>query len=1123
MAGNASDYVFRQVHSLFNQGVVGMLSDARLLEWVVSERDESADAAFEQLVIRHGPMVFGVCRRVLRDPHDAEDAYQAVFLVLAKRVRSIRQKDSVASWLFGVAHRVAARARSRVARRRAFDLRVAEQTSERYLPSEDATDWAILHDEVDRLPERLRAPLVLCYLEGLTYGAAARQLGLSEGTLRGRISQARNRLRRRLNWRGVNSPAVLLTAAVSGQSQALVPASLVQSTIRIAMGSTSANTAGVLARGVLNSMLLNQAKIATVLVLVVWGCVTAGLSWAFGSKPIAQPPDGKPPEAIAAANGTAGNKKSLPQQIEVRGVVVDEAGHSVAGAEVRANAFTNRESSGVSGQEGTFAIRIRGQHVDGTALLARSAGRDRLGFFQYAFNLKRTAAEEPAKIVLKRSRGVVVRVTDSSKVPVAGAAVEVAGNFAVLDDATTSADGSVRLRVPADAKVEWVVALKSGRGFDSAEYGTIDDQRRSRGGAPTADLPMSIALTLDGARSARIKARDRGGKPLAGVGFYPWLLHKAGRRSQVNFHSRIFEATTGTDGIATFDWLPATKDDLIFWPISEGVAHRRVVLKEGENGMVTATLTRTQAIRGRVVGPDGSPVAGIDVRAFGSGQGIDHGTGHARTSADGSYEVNVNAREAYAVYVDDKDWAAPTRLDVVVREGEPVDGVNFTLTRGTVIRGTVTVGPGNRPAPGEYIRLDQTGGPAPEDLREEGDRFAHEVRRQFGEMTDSAGHFSIRVGPGTYTVMGPPRTGDEKLTIKNEAEVVRDFKMPRPAKGTLTGRVVLAGAEDRGIAGATVEIAAANMLAYPFAVTADTVGRFHAERDLDPLVVCAKSPDGKLGAIVEVGAEDPEIMIAVAPTATATGLLLDPAGKPVANRVLDWGRRVFLDEKQGISMTCFSPKVTTDANGRFTLPALVIGQEYEISLQKDNVYHAAGAVRPKNSDLVDLGTLRAGSYRPKSLANVEEESSFEKNAPGAGKVAPPIEATTLDDKPLTLDDFKGRYVLLDFWATWCGPCIGEIPQLQAVHDAFGNDERFAILSLSVDEKIEEPKKFQEKRRLPWSQAFLGGGIHGPTPGTFGIRAIPAFVLVGPDGKIVARGMRGDEIKKQVARALANKL
>ena len=149
----------------------------------------------------------------------------------------------------------------------------------------------------------------------------------------------------------------------------------------------------------------------------------------------------------------------------------------------------------------------------------------------------------------------------------AGAAVEAAGNFAVFDSATTGADGSVRLHVPADAKVEWVIALKSGRGFDYAEYGTIDEHGRSKGGAPAAEIPTSVALTLDGARTARIKAVDRDGKPLAGVGFYPWLLHKEGRRSQVNFSSRIFDATTGPDGVATFDWLPATKSELIFWPI----------------------------------------------------------------------------------------------------------------------------------------------------------------------------------------------------------------------------------------------------------------------------------------------------------------------------------------------------------------------------------------------------------------------------------------------------------------------------------------------------------------------------------------------------------------------------
>ena len=212
-------------------------------------------------------------------------------------------------------------------------------------------------------------------------------------------------------------------------------------------------------------------------------------------------------------------------------------------------------------------------------------------------------------------------------------------------------------------------------------------------------------------------------------------------------------------------------------------------------------------------------------------------------------------------------------------------------------------------------------------------------------------------------------------------------------------------------------------------------------------------------------------------------------------------------------MTCFGRKVVTDSQGRFTLPALVVGEEYDVSIQRDNRFPAAGAVRPDKAETIALGTLQLGSYHPASGA--DEISSFTKTAPGPGVVAPPIEATTLDGKHLTLADFKGKYVLLDFWATWCKPCIGEIPQLHAVHEAFGKDERFAILSLSVDERIDEPKIFQEKRQLPWTQAFLRRRLStAPSPERSGVRAIPALVLVGPDGKIVARGMRGEDASRK---------
>ena len=218
-------------------------------------------------------------------------------------------------------------------------------------------------------------------------------------------------------------------------------------------------------------------------------------------------------------------------------MVVDEAGRPVAGAEVRADAFTDREARGVTGPDGSFAIRSDRPTIDGTSLLARSADGDRLGVFRYGFNLKGAEAEAPARIVLKPAREVIVRVVDASKAP-SPARRSRRRELPGLADATTGPDGSARLRVPADAKVEWVVALKSGRGFDYAEYGPIDRTARRSTAVPAGELPASVALTLDGARTARIKAVDGAGKPLAGVGFAPWLLHKEGRRSQVNLSSR---------------------------------------------------------------------------------------------------------------------------------------------------------------------------------------------------------------------------------------------------------------------------------------------------------------------------------------------------------------------------------------------------------------------------------------------------------------------------------------------------------------------------------------------------------------------------------------------------------
>ncbi|MDR3620524.1 MAG: sigma-70 family RNA polymerase sigma factor [Paludisphaera borealis] len=268
MAGGPAD----QLHRLLNIGTAGTASDGELLDRFVAGRDEVAEAAFEELVSRHGPLVLRVCRSVLHDAHDAEDAFQAVFLVLANRAGSVRDRGSVASWLFGVAHRVAMRGKRRAARKRAIDRLVAERTPEGYLAAVEDPDWEVLHEEIAALPERLRAPVVLCGLQGLTYDAAAMRLGASAVAVRGRLARAREKLKRRLTHRGVTASAGFLVAGAVRPAEAAVPLSLVHSTLRIAQGFLAGGEAAVLARGVLNSMFLNQLKIAAVLLcLGAWG------------------------------------------------------------------------------------------------------------------------------------------------------------------------------------------------------------------------------------------------------------------------------------------------------------------------------------------------------------------------------------------------------------------------------------------------------------------------------------------------------------------------------------------------------------------------------------------------------------------------------------------------------------------------------------------------------------------------------------------------------------------------------------------------------------------------------------------------------------------------------------
>jgi RNA polymerase sigma factor (sigma-70 family) len=281
MANGRYGGVIRQVDTLFHSGTVAGLADGPLIERFMSREGEASEAAFAVLVERHGPMVLRVCRTILRDPEEAQDAFQAVFLVLVLRAGSIRKSDSLACWLHGVAARVAARARSGAARRREREQRAAGRNRE-LITSDPADDdlAAPLLEELNRLPARYAAPIVLCHLEGLTHEQAARQLGWPIGTVRSRLARGRDRLKRRLTGRGFSSlPGLFRSMPSSDVSPTLIDAT-VRAATRVAAGRTAISavvpaTTASLANGVLRTMTLIRWKMAASLAMTL-GVLGAG-------------------------------------------------------------------------------------------------------------------------------------------------------------------------------------------------------------------------------------------------------------------------------------------------------------------------------------------------------------------------------------------------------------------------------------------------------------------------------------------------------------------------------------------------------------------------------------------------------------------------------------------------------------------------------------------------------------------------------------------------------------------------------------------------------------------------------------------------------------------------------
>jgi RNA polymerase sigma factor (sigma-70 family) len=310
MGGKQIGNVLRYVRGMVG-APAGAPTDRDLLERFSRQQDQEA---FALLVDRHGPMVLGVCRRLLHDAHTADDAFQATFLVLARKAGSVCWHTSVGGWLYEAAYRIAFRARGEAERRRFHERQAGNLSRAESLSEEERRELrAVLDEELSRLPRKYSNPLVLCYLEGKTNEEAARELGWTKGTVSGRLARARDLLRGRLARRGLALSAALFVTELAREAAAAVPAPLARAAVQAAqtLGAVGAVSAPVaaLVTGVMWTMFLTKLKTVLVITLLI---AAVGGAAVLAFRPLAPAPEGlAPKEAVKEPDPVKGLKLTL--------------------------------------------------------------------------------------------------------------------------------------------------------------------------------------------------------------------------------------------------------------------------------------------------------------------------------------------------------------------------------------------------------------------------------------------------------------------------------------------------------------------------------------------------------------------------------------------------------------------------------------------------------------------------------------------------------------------------------------------------------------------------------------------------------------------------------------------
>jgi RNA polymerase sigma factor (sigma-70 family) len=928
-------------------------SDPELLGRFLGGADPGA---FTAVVRRHGPLVMRVCRHVLGHHQDAEDAFQATFLVLARRAAGIRKGGSLASWLHGVAYRTALTARRRAATRRKHEAR-APTGSQPEAPQELA--WrevqAILEEEVEALPEAYRSPFVLCDMEGRSREEAARELGVKDGTLSSRLNRARQRLRQRLQGRGVALSALLGVVAVARADSGAVPRPLLETTARAGVAYAAGGESGglvpagaaALVRAASRTLKLTPGKVlAAVLAaaLLVSGLTAAAHSLLAPPAGEGPAPKSVPPAADRAPAPAANAQEFVP----VSGRVLGPDGKPVAGAKVYVSTYSAKDQAdppvrATSGPDGRFRFR---------------AARPEVNFNESVAAVAPGLGPNWVPLAALDGSGNLPELRLVPEVPVAGRVLD-------LENAPV-ADATVRLvrvrKMPDEDLSPWVKDMQA-----AGNKGLLD-LNRSRVLISYERILKPVWGVLGVPRS--VKTGPDGRFRLAGFGrerIVELLIEGPGLESrQVSVITRA-EAPPGIPPLiygASFEHR-AAPDKPIVGTVREKGTGKPVAGAEVACALVSPTGALTDVV----------PTAGLKTTTDEQGRyrlrGAPKSKQYHLAAVAGPYFATVQV-------VNDTAGLGPVASD-------------FELERGVVVRGRLTDRETGRPGPGALYYLPHAENPRLKDYP----GFAKYSLNATEPEKD--GSFAVAVVPGAGFLVAratedryvrgrtegirPPlpvflqyvsyhAVQPVDISDKDPKSQVCDIALDpgRTLDGTVLGPN---GSPLGGAFAAGLTDAASPVHGSPPKVTLRTPAFTAVALDpRRPRSLVFWQEEKKLARAVLVRGDEPgPLKVRLEPLGTVTGLLRNAEGKPAAGvrvevRYSSGQKRALPDELgegiPGISKPALTlPAGTTDAEGRFRLAGLVPGMKYDLFRKGKDATPLAEDFSVAGGESKDLGEVRA--------------------------------------------------------------------------------------------------------------------------------------------------------------------